>query len=134
MEFKDQKIILIDDEQGICEILEEYLKAEGYNISTYTSWKKAKEVVFKEIPDLIFVDIFMDVNGFDVVRELKQYEEFADVPIVIMTGASDEAYIEEAFEMGVYDYLSKPIRFNELSVKVENFLKLRYFEKKIKES
>ncbi len=76
--------------------------------------------------DLILMDIMMpDINGIEAVRIIKKYESLCDIPIVMVSAQDDEEKIQEAFNAGATDYISKPIKKLELHARVRSVLKLK---------
>lgn len=108
MSEKVKKILVIEDDKFISEVYIAKLSKEGFEAILVsdgeTAIKKAKE----EKPDLILLDIFMPkIGGIDVLRILKEKEETRDIPVVMLTNAVEEEYINSAMEMGAKDYLVK---------------------------
>jgi len=106
-----KKILIVDDEPDILDILQYNLEKEGYLITKAKNGKEAIKKAYDTIPDLILLDIMMPKkNGIDVCRELREDQKFSGTYIMFLT-ARDEEYSEVAgFDVGADDYVVKPIR------------------------
>lgn len=85
------KILIVDDDMTLRELYEERIKAEGYTILSACDGEEAIEKAMKEKPDLILLDIMMPkINGIDVMKMLREKEETAKIPIIILTALIQE--------------------------------------------
>jgi CheY-like chemotaxis protein len=118
-----KKILIVDDTVANIDILIELLK--DYNIIDTTSGKDALLIAQNEKIDLVLLDIVMpEMNGYEVCRKLKQNQKIKDIPIIFITAKTDEDSIEEAYESGGIDYITKPFKPKELLTKVKTHLEL----------
>jgi diguanylate cyclase (GGDEF)-like protein len=109
------RILIIDDANTNLMVLNQILSPE-YTVFTAKSGKEGLERVKSDRPDLILLDILMpDINGFEVLSILKKSHETMKIPVIIITGLSDEADEEKGFLLGAVDYITKP--FNNPIVK-----------------
>lgn len=126
-----KKIFIVDDEQRIRELIQMYLKKEGYETFTYSNAKDTLDNFDKENPDLLILDIMMkDMDGLDLCREIRKS---SDVPIIFVSARSEELDRILGLELGADDYLAKPFSPRELMVRVKTILKRytkEYLEKK----
>lgn len=108
-----RKIVIADDEAIIRMDLKEMLEGENYEIIGEASdGQKAYDLLLKLNPDLAILDINMPkMTGLEVARKIKEEK---DVPIVILTAYSQDSTVEEAVELGIYAYLVKPVREDQL--------------------
>jgi len=115
-------ILMVDDEDGIREILSEGLSAAGYRVTGASSVEMAMEIVIKDRPDLIITDLQMDgADGFDLIDELKTAAP--DVPVILLTGVQLEQNVVGAATGGkVVSYMSKTSSFAEIIAKVRSHL------------
>lgn len=105
------KILVVDDEADVGELVQNYLEVHGYQVITATSAQRAFELVNLEKPDLVFQDVVMP--GIDGIQCLKQIKKLQPEAIVIMvSGLHDENVAKEAIRYGAYDYLTKPFDMN----------------------
>ncbi len=118
-----QRILAVDDDPDVLLIIRTGLTAEGYEVQTASSGQEAVESAIADPPDLIILDVMMPgMSGFDVVRELKQHESTATIPIVMLTGFSERKRIEEALASGVNYYVVKPFDFEDLLMRISQAL------------
>ena len=105
------KILIVDDEPDILDILKYNLEKEGYQITKAKDGEEAIKKAYNDIPDLILLDIMMPKkDGIEVCRELRKDNKFSSTYIMFLT-ARDEEYSEVAgFDVGADDYVVKPIR------------------------
>jgi len=105
------KILIVDDEPDILEILRYNLAKEGYHVLTAQNGEAGLELAKKELPDLIILDIMMpQTDGMELCRQLRDIPQFNNTIIVFLT-ARNESYSEIAgFEMGADDYITKPVK------------------------
>lgn len=105
------KILLVDDEQDILDILSFNLQKEGYDVITATNGNEAIEQAKEIIPDLIVLDRMMPYkNGIEACKELRQIPELKDTAIIFLTALADEENEIFGLEVGADDYISKPIK------------------------
>ncbi len=108
---KPDKILIIDDDYDILELLEYNLNKEGYITETANSGIKALEIVKNFIPDIIIVDIMMPgMDGVETCRKLREIPELSTSHIVFLTARAEEYSEIAAFDSGGDDYIIKPIK------------------------
>jgi DNA-binding NtrC family response regulator len=101
------KILVVDDEVDVGELVQSFLEGHGYQVITAASAARAFELVNLEKPDLVFLDVVMP--GIDGIQCLKEIKKLQPEAIVIMvSGLHDENVAKEAIRYGAYDYLTKP--------------------------
>ena len=106
-----KKILVIDDEKSILDLVKYNLEKEGYNVKTLLGGKDALKVAADYRPNLIVLDIMMpDKDGVEVCRELREDSSFFDTIIVFLTARSEEYSEVAGFDVGADDYISKPIK------------------------
>ena len=114
-----KKIVVIDDEPDICEVVVEYLNHLGYDAHFALSGMDGLKLIEKECPRLVFLDIGLpDMSGLEVLKEINQ--KFAHITVIIMSAHKEDELVKEAIEHGVCDYIVKPIQ---LEVLAEKFVK-----------
>lgn len=85
------KILLVDDDMTLHEMYAERLRAEGYNIISAYDGEEALDKVYKDMPDLILLDIMMPkINGIDVMKKIREDEKVANIPIILLTALVQE--------------------------------------------
>lgn len=119
------KILIVDDEEGICESIKKPFAYIGFTVFTATTAKKALSVFEKNKPKIIFLDILMpDVDGLDLLKKFKAMDP--GVIVVMVTVKGDEETRLKAMELGADEFMTKPFRFDDLRVvaieKIEKLL------------
>jgi two-component system alkaline phosphatase synthesis response regulator PhoP len=110
MELKSKKVLIVDDEPDIIEIISFNLSKEGYEISTAKNGIEALEKANSFKPDLIILDIMMPkMNGVEVCQILRSKPDYNNTLIIFLTALSDEVSQIKGLETGADDYISKPI-------------------------
>ena len=118
------KVLAIDDQQLVLLPLQKRLTELGYDIKIETDAVKGLNVYNAFQPDLVIVDINMPgVSGLDVVKHIRVTEN-AKTPIMILSGNTQDETITEAFELGINDYMKKPLSLNEICARVKNLIGL----------
>ncbi len=123
------KILVVDDEQDLCEILQYNLETEGYEVDTANS---AEEAMQMQITDysLLLLDIMMgEMSGFQMARRLKERPETAHIPIIFITALDNEDSTVKGLNIGADDYIAKPISVKELKARVAAVLRRAYGNK-----
>lgn len=116
------KVLAIDDQQLVLLPLEKRLKELGYDVKVETSADKALVIYDEFQPDLVIVDFNMPkISGFDVVKHIRTSKK-PETPIMILSGNTQDAIITEAFELGVTDYMKKPLSLNEICARVKRLI------------
>jgi two-component system alkaline phosphatase synthesis response regulator PhoP len=119
-----EKILVIDDEEDILELLKYNLSREGYKVSCASSGEETLRAVQSGIPDLLVLDLMLPgIDGLDVARQLKSDPKTRDVPIVMLTAKGEEADIVTGLELGADDYITKPFSPRVLVARVKAILR-----------
>ena len=118
------KILLVDDEPDILEILSFNLSSEGYKIFTAENGKEALDVAVKQLPDLIILDVMMPImDGVETCERLRMDKRFKDTLIMFLSARGEDYSQVAAFESGADDYVTKPIKPRILNSKVKAMLR-----------
>jgi two-component system alkaline phosphatase synthesis response regulator PhoP len=128
MELKGKRILIVDDEEDLCEILQYNLSNEGFITEVAHS---AEEALKKELGnfDLILLDVMMGtMSGFKFADKVRK-EMKIDVPVIFITAKDTENDILTGFSIGADDYVSKPFSVNELTARIKAVLKRSYTDK-----
>jgi DNA-binding response OmpR family regulator len=122
-----EKILVVDDDQALRELLLLLLSHEGYEVVTACNGGKAIELAREENPELIILDVSMpEVDGIQTCWELRAQQQTCWVPIIVMTGFEETQ--TEALHAGVDDFVTKPFRPADLLARVKALLKVRHLE------
>ena len=117
------KILVVDDEQDICEILQYNLETEGYEVDTAHS---AEEALVLKLTDynLILLDVMMgEMSGFQMARRLKENEKTSHIPIIFITALEGEDNTVKGLNIGADDYMAKPLSMKEVKARVKAVLR-----------
>lgn len=118
------KILLVDDDPDIIELLEYNLKKEGYETASANDGVQAVEVAKTFKPDLILLDVMMPrQDGIETARQLRQLSDFKDTYILFLTARSEEYTEVAAFDVGADDYIVKPIKPRALTSRIKAVLR-----------
>ncbi|MBL85859.1 MAG: transcriptional regulator [Winogradskyella sp.] len=116
------KILAIDDQQLVLLPLEKRLKELGYDVKIETDANKGLAIYDEFNPDLVIVDFNMPrISGFDVIKQIRTSKN-PETLIMILSGNTQDAIITEAFELGVTDYMKKPLSLNEICARVKRLI------------
>lgn len=119
-----QKILIVDDEPDIIELIEYNLKKEGYQVFTASNGLEAIQVAKKSLPDLIVLDIMMPkLDGIEACRQLRAMPEFKSTFMVFLTARSEEYSEISGFNVGADDYIAKPIKPRALISRINAILR-----------
>jgi len=117
----ERKILIIEDDVHICQLVDMYLKKEGYHVLCAHDGMKGVEVFKMETPHLVILDIMLPkLDGWDVCREIKR---ISDVPIIMLTAKGDTFDKVLGLKMGADDYIVKPFEPRELVARVDAVLR-----------
>ncbi|OIQ21700.1 MAG: DNA-binding response regulator [Flavobacterium sp. MedPE-SWcel] len=124
MKKRDIKILLVDDEQDILEIVGYNLTQEGYNVITAENGKEAVTKAKKELPHLIIMDVMMpEMDGMEACENIRKIPELTNVIITFLTARSEDYSQVAGFDAGADDYIAKPIKPKLLISKVKALLR-----------
>lgn len=117
------KILVIDDDETLTEVLELNLRAKGYQVMTANTGLDGIKLAYETHPDLIVLDVMMpEMDGYDTCKRLR---EMSDVPILFLTAKGLEQDLIKGFEVGGDDYVRKPFSLREVEARVQALLKRR---------
>ncbi len=117
------KILVVDDEQDICEILQYNLETEGYEVTTAGS---AEEALLLPLQDysLVLLDVMMgEMSGFQLARSMKGNPTTAHIPVIFITALDDEDHLVKGLNIGADDYIAKPLSMKEVKARVKAVLR-----------
>ena len=124
MKKSEIKILCVDDEPDILEILKYNLSNEGYNVSTAADGKTAIKIAYNISPNLIIMDIMMPkMDGIEACEKLRSDEKFNDTIIMFLTARGEDYSHVAAYDAGADDYVTKPVKPKVLVSKVKGLLR-----------
>lgn len=104
-----EKILLVDDEEDILELVKYNLGKEGYRVSSATTGEDALRMVGEHPPDVILLDLMLPgMDGLEVCRQLRNNPNTSDIPIIMLTAKGEDADVVTGLELGSDDYVTKP--------------------------
>ena len=125
------RILIVDDEQTIRELLAELLSLEGYEVVLASNGREAIGLAARKTPHLVIVDASMpDMDGLETTWELRSQQETSRIPIIMVTAFEETR--TEALQAGVDDFLTKPFNVADLMARVKALLKVQHVESEAK--
>lgn len=119
-----ERILVVDDEEDLLELVNYNLSKEGYRVQCVGTGEEALEEARQSLPDLIVLDLLLPhVDGLEVCRLLKSDPKTASIPIIMLTAKSEEADVVAGLELGADDYLTKPFSPRVLLARIKALLR-----------
>lgn len=113
----EKKVLVVDDEPSVCDVLKEFLESNGYNVSVAYSGDEAIAAYQKDRPDVVLLDVRMPgKDGLETLREIKAFDSSAIV--IMVTAVHKENVVRQALEDGASDYITKPINPQSLELAI----------------
>jgi len=102
------RILVVDDEQEVCDMLEKFLTIKGYEVSTALSGEDALALIKKERPHIVLLDIRMpEMDGIECLERIKEIDK--EIGVIMITAIKQDDVGKKAMELGAYDYITKPL-------------------------
>ena len=118
-----RKLLIVDDEKDICDFVKNFFQERGYEVTTSPSGEDALEILKKDKPDLILLDIKM--KGMDGIAALKHIKDIdRKIKVVMVTALEDQDKMNEACRLGACEYITKPLVLDNLEAAVEKNFKI----------
>lgn len=119
-----KRILVVDDDEDILELLKYNLEREGYTVLLASSGQQALEMAVAEAPDLITLDVILpDIDGWDVLRKLRNQSRTRYIPVIFLTAKNMEVDEVVGLELGADDFISKPFSMARLRARIKNALR-----------
>jgi two-component system, sensor histidine kinase and response regulator len=138
-DFKDAKILIVDDNQSNIDVLSQMLEYEGYKNVVYTTYSTRVESLLESFePDLLLLDLIMpELSGFDILEMMKKKQMnsiFSDnfIPILVLTADLSKDNKQRVLRGGAKDFIAKPFDILEVSLRIRNLLETKYFYQLLK--
>jgi len=129
---KTPTVLVVDDNQQNLELLQAYLEDVDCQAVPARDGLEALEIIAKEPPDLILLDVMMPkMSGFEVCKRIKNDPKTTDIPVIMVTALNEFGDIERAIDSGTDDFLSKPVNKLELLTRIKTMLKLKHLSDKL---
>lgn len=118
------KILVIDDEEHILELLKFNLELSGFDVCVSSEANQAIELIDKEKPDLLLLDWMLPkISGIDILRKIRQDENIYDLPVIMLTAKNMEDDKIQGLNVGADDYITKPFSIKELMARINTILR-----------
>ncbi len=115
------RILVVDDEPAVCDLLKDFLEARGYTVITASSGPEALRAVEAERPRLILLDVLMpEMSGLEALTRVRQIDR--TLGVIMLTAVVDERIAQEAMQQGAYDYVTKPVDLGYLELSILTWL------------
>lgn len=122
----DAKVLIVDDAPANLDLLRKLLEPMGCQIFFATNGEMAIKVAPDSLPDIILMDVMMPgIDGFETCRRLKQNDSLREVPVIFITAKTDVADLARGFEVGGVDYITKPVKRQEVHARVGAHIKIK---------
>lgn len=121
---KDDKILIVDDEEHIIELIKFNLENAGYETLTATNGIDALRIIREESPRLVLLDIMLPgMDGYDICKEIRKDNVIANIPVIMITAKGEEVDKILGLELGADDYITKPFSIRELIARVKALIR-----------
>ena len=118
------RVIIVEDEDTLIELLEYNFKKEGYTVETATDGESALDKILFKSPDLIILDWMLPkLSGIELCRQIRNTKQIKNIPVIMLTARGEERDRLKGLEMGADDYVTKPFSINELLARAKAVLK-----------
>jgi two-component system, OmpR family, alkaline phosphatase synthesis response regulator PhoP len=118
------RILIVDDEEDIRELVELYLLREGYETLMCETGEEALDLIRSDPPALVVLDLMLPgIDGLEVCRRLKADHKTQDIPVLMLTARAEDADVVTGLELGADDYVTKPFSGKVLTARVQRILK-----------
>jgi len=125
-----EKILVVDDEEDILELVRFNLAREGYDVTCVQDGEDALKQIKEKAPDLVVLDLMLPgIDGLEVARRIKGDPETNQIPIIMLTAKGEEADIVVGLELGADDYVTKPFSPRVLAARIKAVLRRKRYAK-----
>jgi two-component system, chemotaxis family, chemotaxis protein CheY len=119
----DQNIMVVDDSATVRKFITVSLEMQGFKVVQACDGMEALEKLPLQKVDLIITDLNMpNMDGFELIRNLRSYEQYQDIPVIILSSLSDQASREQGMSIGAHSYLVKPFSLEKVQYEVSKYL------------
>ena len=114
-----KKILLVDDEEGLAQLLSSMLQKDGYEVVTANDGQQALEKLITFEPDVIVSDVVMPkLDGIEMFKQIKANPKTANIPFIFISGFQDQQILERARKIGVFGILHKPVDVEQVEARI----------------
>src|SRR5258706_4081935 len=123
------RILVVDDEPTLMQVLSRFLGGEGYDAASATNGQEALEKIQKDVPDVLLLDVKMPIlDGLSVCRAMRADFRTRGLPIILLTGNGGLEDRLQGYKTGADDFLTKPFNLDELKIRIEGALHRRQWD------
>lgn len=124
---KIPRLLVIDDEESIFEVIEGLLHREGYELTYLSSGFEAISLIEEIKPDVILLDLMMpEMDGLETCQQIKANQRWCHIPIIMVTALNSKEDLGRSLDAGADDFLSKPINSIEMRARVRSMLRIKF--------
>lgn len=124
MSLQGKRILLVEDESSIVDVVSQALKRHGFDVMTADNGDDALDMLYPVLPDLVLLDLMLPgMDGWEVCRRIRSSPESRALPIIMMTARRDERDLVQGLELGADDYIRKPFSLVELMARVKSLIR-----------
>lgn len=117
------RVLLLEDNEGNRQMMSDYLSYYGYDLFTIRQGKDLFDAIATFKPDVILLDLKLpDISGFTLLQELRESGKWANIPVIVVSAFAFRADQQRAFDLGIQDYLVKPIDLHQLRTVIQRKL------------
>ncbi|MFT4710548.1 MAG: DNA-binding response OmpR family regulator [Bacteroidia bacterium] len=125
---KGKKIVVVEDEEDIRELIEYHLQREGFTVIGVEDGERGLLTIERELPDLVLLDLMLPgIDGLEICRELRNREKTKHISVLMVTAKTEEADVVLGLGLGADDYIQKPFRPRELVARVKSAIRRKSF-------
>ncbi len=122
-----KKVLVVDDDEALVEVVSNLLRMEGFEVIQAYNGKMGLEKARSEKPHIIVLDIMMpEMDGYEVLTKLKEDPQTADIPVIMLTARTEDKAVIESWKKGADFYIPKPFEIDELLHVIELVIQSKY--------
>ncbi len=126
----EYSVLIIDDEKDFTELIGEILSRFHYQVDKVTESKNAMSMILQNTYDVVLLDLIMpERKGIEILQEIKKYD--AHIPVIVLSGDDRSNILEQAMQLGAFDFILKPVAWSRLEITIKNALFVRNLENQI---
>ncbi len=117
------KILLLEDDPLLAELIEEHLEESGFEVEHYVDGEDAEDAILSHKFDILLLDVNVPgISGFELLRSMRERKDFT--PVLMITSRNTSADLKEGFDIGCDDYIKKPFEFEELDARISHIIRV----------
>lgn len=117
------KILLLEDDPLLSELIEEHLEEKGFEVEHYLDGEEAEDAILSQKFDILLLDVNVPgISGFELLKSMRERKDFT--PAIMITSRNTSADLKEGFDLGCDDYIKKPFEFEELDARISHIVRV----------